>query len=93
MCYYNKVFWKYAENLQENIHAEVHFNQFACNFIEIALRHGCSPLNLLHNFRKPFLKNTWAAATVSWEINFEKWEKIRLDHDENITITYFFAEE
>ena len=29
-----------------------------CNFIEIALRHGCSPANLLHIFRTPFSKNT-----------------------------------
>ena len=29
-----------------------------CNFIEIILRHGCSPVNLLHIFRTPFLKNT-----------------------------------
>ena len=29
-----------------------------CNFIKIALRHGCSPVNLLHIFRTPFLKNT-----------------------------------
>ena len=28
------------------------------NFIEIALRHGCSPVNLLHIFRTSFLKNT-----------------------------------
>ena len=28
------------------------------NFIEIALRHGCSPVYLLHIFRTPFLKNT-----------------------------------
>ena len=25
-----------------------------CNFIEIALRHGCSPVNLLHIFRTLF---------------------------------------
>ena len=33
------------------------------NFIEIALRHGCSHVNLLHIFRTPFPKNTsgWAA--------------------------------
>ena len=24
-CYYEKVFWKYATNLQENTHAEVQF--------------------------------------------------------------------
>ena len=28
------------------------------NFTEIALRHGCSPVNLLHIFRTTFLKNT-----------------------------------
>ena len=31
-----------------------------CDFnkVEIALRHECSPVNLLHVFRTPFLKNT-----------------------------------
>ena len=29
-----------------------------CNFIDIALRHGSSPANLLHTFRTPFPKNT-----------------------------------
>ena len=29
-----------------------------CNFIEIALWHGCSPVNLLHIFRTPFPKKT-----------------------------------
>ena len=28
------------------------------NFIEIILRHGCSPVNLLHIFRTPSHKNT-----------------------------------
>ena len=28
------------------------------NFIEIALRHGCSSVNLLHIFRTPFTRNT-----------------------------------
>ena len=28
------------------------------DFIEIALQHGCSPVNLLHIFITPFLKNT-----------------------------------
>ena len=28
------------------------------SFIEIALRHGCSPVNLLHIFRTPFPRNT-----------------------------------
>ena len=29
-----------------------------CDFIEIAFRHGCSPVNLLHIFRIPFPGNT-----------------------------------
>ena len=29
-----------------------------CNFIEITLRYGCSPVNLLYIFRIPFPKNT-----------------------------------
>ena len=36
----------YSENMQQS------------NFIKIALRHGCSPINLLHIFRTPFPKNT-----------------------------------
>ena len=28
------------------------------NFIEIVLRHGCSPVNLLHFFKTPFPRNT-----------------------------------
>ena len=28
------------------------------NFIEITLRHGCSPVNLVHIFRTPFTNNT-----------------------------------
>ena len=31
------------------------FNKAA---IEITIRHGCFPVNLLHIFRTPFLKNT-----------------------------------
>ena len=29
-----------------------------CNFIEIALRHKCPPVDLLHIFRTPFRRNT-----------------------------------
>ena len=29
-----------------------------CNFIEISLQHGCSPVNLLYIFRTSFPKNT-----------------------------------
>ena len=37
------------------------------NFIEITLRHGCSPVNLLHIFRTLFPKNTsgWLLLSMS----------------------------
>ena len=35
-----------------------------CNFIEITLRHGCFPVNLLHIFRTPFSKeHFWVAVS------------------------------
>ena len=34
------------------------FNKVVCNVIEITLRYGRSPVNLLNIFRTPFLKNT-----------------------------------
>ena len=34
------------------------FNKFGSNFIAITLQHGFPPVNLLHNFRTPFSKNT-----------------------------------
>ena len=67
------VFWKYAAHLQENIHDKVRSQQ-SCfsNFIEIALWHGCSPVNLLHIFRTPFPRNTsgccfWSHYIIVWE--------------------------
>ena len=33
-----------------------------CNFIQITLRHGCSPVNLLHIFKTPFPKNTFVTS-------------------------------
>ena len=33
--------------------------QMLCNFIEIALQDGYSPVNLLHILRTPFLKDTY----------------------------------
>ena len=43
------------------------------NFIEIALRHGCSPVNLLHIFRTPFPKNTsrWLLLNYSGKNNLQ----------------------
>ena len=42
----------------ENPCRSVISTKLLCNFIEITLRHGCSPLTLLHIFRTPFSKNT-----------------------------------
>ena len=36
------------------------FNKVVSNFIEIALWHGRSPVNLLHIFRTPFPRDTSA---------------------------------
>ena len=36
-----------------------------CNFIEITLRHECSPVNLLRIFRTPFSKNTYGGMLLS----------------------------
>ena len=40
-----------------------------CNFIEITLQNGCSPVNLWHIFRTPFLKNT------------SEWLLLKLDNE------------
>ena len=53
-CSLEKVFWKYAANLQENTHAEVRTTLLQSNLIEVTLRYGYSPVNL----QTPFLKNT-----------------------------------
>ena len=46
------------------------------NFIEIVLRHGCSPVNLLHIFRTPFPKEyRWRAASVPLTHNKKKTKK------------------
>ena len=45
------------------------------SFIEITLRHGCSPVDLLHIFRKPFTKNTsgWLLLIVLMSTFHVKW--------------------
>ena len=40
------------------------------NFIEIALRHGCPPVNLLHIFRRTFLKNVFGRLLLVFRENF-----------------------
>ena len=39
-----------------------------CNLFKIALRHGCSPVNLQHIFRTSFLRNNsgWLPLNLCW---------------------------
>ena len=52
-----------------------------CNLLEIVLRHGCSPVNLLHIFKLPFLKNTSGRLLL-------KITHIRLLHILHVNILY-----
>ena len=48
---------KCATNLRENTYGEVSFKNWQSKFIEIALWHRCSPVNLLYIFGNTFHKN------------------------------------
>ena len=50
------------------------------NFIKIALWEGSSPVNLLHIFRTPFLKNTSGRLLLIFEEMFSEERFIRLQH-------------
>ena len=45
-----------------------------CNFIEITLRHGCSPVNLLYIFRTPFSKNTSGRLLLNCFVSYLKFD-------------------
>ena len=53
------------------------FNKVALqsNFIEIALRYGCSPVNLLNIFRTPFSRNTsgWLFLNIGWTTSWKNF--------------------
>ena len=55
-----------------------------CNFIEITLWHGCSPVNLLHIFSTPFPKNTYGGLHLN-----ARWFATSLDRP----ITVFFKKQ
>ena len=43
--------------------------------IEITLRHGCSPINLLHIFRTPFsLKKFWWLLPIVFDLQQTFWK-------------------
>ena len=58
-CSCRKVFSKiYSKFTGEHPCRSVISINLLCKFIEITLQHGCSPVNLLYNFRTSFYKNT-----------------------------------
>ena len=52
------------------------------NFIEIALRHGCSPVNLLHIFRTLSTKNT--AGRLLLEFVLKNWSGVLILRDPTV---------
>ena len=88
-CSYEKLFWKYAANLQENNRAEVWF---------ITLRHVCSPVNLLHIFRAPLYRKTYGGCfCIASHISFSRssqenvWKKSATKGNAWLTIHWFLS--
>ena len=69
------MFRKYTTNLQENTRAVAWFQWCCSNFIEIAFRYACSPVNLLHIFRTPFPKNIFGRLLLPL-IKFKKCPQV-----------------
>ena len=62
-----------------------------CNFIEIALRHGYSLVNLQHIFGTVFLgKHLWSTASVIWYEPEQGYRKLRLIFSDNFLILLFW---
>ena len=46
-----------------------------CNFIEITVRHGCSPVNFQHSFRTPLYKSTFGGLLLNiWKAGEEQFK-------------------
>ena len=61
-----------------------------CNFIEIILRHECSPVNLLHIFRIPFPKNTFGGMLLDFYVKVKSQTKLgrQMDTDRETHNTF-----
>ena len=76
-----KVFWKYAANLLQKHPGQSLISHFwNQSIIEIALLHGCSPINLLHIcWRTSFLKITSGGFSLihyTWQKGWRrKWSR------------------
>ena len=63
------------------------------NFIEITLQHGCSPVNLLHIFRAPFLGNTSGGLLLKFKSCGDGLQKTQIKSLLSVCIskrTFFF---
>ena len=69
------------------------FNKLLCNFIETALWHGCSPVNLLHIFTAPFPKSTSGWLLLKLDIFFSGKQQgsIRTDLKISYPLLYHFC--
>ena len=56
-----------SENMQQIYRRTLMPKCYFSNFFDIALRHGCSPVNLLHVFRTIFPRNTSGWLLVKFE--------------------------
>ena len=85
--------WCSGSNFIEKV-----FWKLQSNFIEITLRHGCSPVSLLHIFRTPFTKNAsrrlllimWLAIFFFF---FEKSKNINTsccNYNDSLPLSYYF---
>ena len=69
------MYWKYAANSEEHPREAT-----LPSFIEITLRDGCSPVNLLHIFRTTFTKNTSERMLLKYRVHrFQYLEAIVLE--------------
>ena len=58
----------YSKFTRENTRRSAISIKLQSSFIEITLRHGCSPVNLPYIFRTPFLKN---ASGCFWNYSYD----------------------
>ena len=71
-------FWKYVLKISSKFTGE---HPLLCSFIEMALRYGCSLVNLLHIFRTPFPKNTteWLLLNLNaWSQQLDVWKFVSI---------------
>ena len=79
-CSWEKVFWIYEQIYRKTPTQKCDFNKVAKQLIEIAVRHECSPINLLHIFRTPFPKNTSGWLLLNSKFSTKIYQTFYLPH-------------